>query len=130
MGTLPILTRIGFYTAGIVVSSVAIALLFKAYLMPEVYELLVKVISEKFHFKLGTVKTIYDITSCTVSVILSFTFFGMWTFVGVNWGTIVCALLNGVMIQWFTKLFDRHFEFTDSFKWRAFFEGKKKMQEV
>jgi uncharacterized protein len=67
-------------------------------------------------------KTIYDCTSCALSVVLSFVFFGFGHFEGVKLGTIICALINGSIIGLVSKFFDSHFEFKDSFPWRKYFE--------
>ncbi len=53
---------------------------------------------------------------------LSFILFGFGVFVGVNIGTVICALFNGLLIAGFTKIFDKHFVFTDKFKLRKYFE--------
>jgi uncharacterized membrane protein YczE len=53
---------------------------------------------------------------------MSFAFFGMWQFEGVNWGTIVCAVVNGWLIGQVTKLLEKHFDFRDAMKWKPYFE--------
>ncbi|MBR4426152.1 MAG: hypothetical protein IKS77_00495, partial [Spirochaetales bacterium] len=87
----------------------------------EVYELFVKEISAKYDKNIHKVKTVYDVASCMVGVIFSFTFFGLWVFEGVKWGTIVCALINGALIGICTKTFENHFEFKDAFDLRKYF---------
>ena len=56
---------------------------------------------------------------------MSFVFFGFGNFVGVRWGTILTAFLNGYVISLFSRLFARFFEFRDAFAFRSFFEGRK-----
>ena len=65
---------------------------------------------------LNKVKTVYDCTSCLVAVVMSFAFFGMWQFRGVNIGTVITALLNGTVIGLFSKLLDKKFDFYDIFR--------------
>lgn len=113
-----------WFVCGLVCCSVAISLLFQAYFMPEVYELLVKVLAEERKAPVSRVKTIYDCISCAVSVVLSFCFFGLWQFRGVNWGTVVCALVNGILIGGITKLLERRFVFVDALPLRGFFAGR------
>ena len=104
------------------VCSAGISLMFHTYFPPEVYELFVKEIALKTGKDIHRVKTVYDICSMLVGVILSFLFFGWWHFSGVKWGTLFCALVNGFIISLFTKLYERLFTFQDGLKWRGFFE--------
>lgn len=97
--------RLIYFLIGMIVCALGVALLFCTYLPPEVYELFVKELSERYHFNISKCKTIYDITSCLIAVILSFCFFGLWHFEGVKLGTIFCALVNGWIIgRWLTLL--------------------------
>lgn len=114
--------RVILYILGLLGCAIGVSLLFHTYIAPEVYELFVKEVSSTFHFNINRMKTIYDISSCAVAVIMSFCFFGLWQFEGVKVGTVICALLNGVTIGMFSKLFERFFEFKDGLKLRRFFE--------
>ncbi len=110
------------YFVGLLLTAVGVALFFRTYISPEVYELAVKEVSAKFNIKLSRFKTCYDCGSLLVSVIFSFAFFGLWHFEGIGWGTLLCALINGWIIGRADKLLGKLFDFTDKFKWRAFFE--------
>lgn len=110
------------YVLGMVACSIGISMMFHTYISPEVYELLVKELSGHFGMELHRFKQIYDISSTLVGVALSFAFFGLWHFEGVKLGTILCALINGPMIGVISAWFDKHYEFYDAKKWRAFFE--------
>ena len=105
-----------FYIAGMFLCSMGVSLLFHTYIAPEAYELFVKEVSEKFKIDIHKFKTAYDCTSCILSIVLSFIFFGMWHFEGVKLGTVICALTNGFIISLFTKLFEKHWTFKDKFK--------------
>lgn len=111
-----------WYVLGMVICSAGIALMFRTYLSPEVYELFVKELALKLGKDIHRVKTVYDITSMVIAVILSFLFFGLWHFSGVKLGTLLCALINGFIISRFSKLYGHLFDFKDGLKWRAFFE--------
>ena len=111
-----------YYLLGIVFAGLGVSMMFRTYISPEVYELLVMEISKKFGIEIHKFKTGYDFFSFILAVVLSFVFFGFGNFVGVGWGTVVCALVNGFIISRFSKLYDRIFEFKDALKWRAFFE--------
>lgn len=118
--SLPI--RIVFYILGMVACSIAVALMMHTYIAPEVYELIVKEVTDKFGWKISVFKTLYDIVSTIVAIILSFAFFGLWHFEGVKWGTFVCALVNGFLIGRISSWMDKTFEFKDGLKLRKLFE--------
>ena len=117
-----LLMRIPIYVIGMLCCTFGIALLFRTYIPPEVYELFVKEVSEKYGYNIHRCKTVYDCTSCVLSVVLSFAFFGFGVFRGISYGTVVCALVNGTLISFFSKLLDRLFVFEDGLKLKKFFE--------
>ena len=101
------------YVGGMVITSAGVAFFCRTYIAPEVYELLVELVSQKFNMPFHRLKTYYDVISCIVSVAMSLLFFGK--LVGVGWGTLVCALINGTLIGWLTKLYDRLWTYKDLF---------------
>ena len=113
--------RVLWYVVGLGLGAVSIACFFKTYIAPEVYELLVKELSEKLRKPTHKVKTVYDCVSCAAAVCMSFAFFGLWRFEGVKWGTVICALVNGWLIGRFTALYERCFTFKDARPWRKYF---------
>ncbi|MCI1722047.1 MAG: DUF6198 family protein [Lachnospiraceae bacterium] len=108
--------RILLYAAGLIVGAMGVSLLFHTYLSPEVYELFVREIAEKYGFQTHRVKMCYDCASCLLAVVLSFAFFGFGHFEGIKFGTILCALVNGWMIGRWTRLLEAKFEFRDRFR--------------
>ena len=114
--------RIVFFVLGELLCTFGVSLVLHTYIPPEAYELFVSEVSKRFHLPTGRVKWVYDITSCLVAVALSFIFFGFGVFVGVKWGTVLCALINGVIISAMIKWEDKIFDFKDGLKWRRFFE--------
>ncbi len=110
-----------YYVIGALMGPAGVAMMFRTYLPAEAYELLVKEIAEHFRFDIHKTKTVYDLISCTVGLILSFSVFGFGKFIGVSWGTIVCALINGFVVGFFSKLYEKHFTFKDGLPWRSFF---------
>ena len=108
--------RLVWYGVSTVVCSFAVSLFFKTYLPPEAYELIVKEFAEGFGWKIHRVKSVYDVSSTLLSVVLSFAFFGFGVFQGVKWGTILCALVNGFLIGQFTRLTEHFFEFKNRWK--------------
>ena len=120
VGLLPwtgILWRGIFYIAGLVICSVGVALLLRTYLPPEAYELVVKEFSQKFQMTIGKTKTIYDCCSCLLGIVLSLVFFR--GFIGVKWGTIVCAIINGWLIGRISVFLEKHFVWKDAFALRS-----------
>ena len=111
-----ILWQIIFYIVGTITCAIGVALLLHTYFPPEVYELVVKELSPKFNMTVGKIKTVYDCCSCILAVILSLCFFH--TFVGVKWGTIVCAMINGWLIGKFSYLLENNFVWKDAFSLR------------
>lgn len=116
--------RLAFYLAGMVVCSAGVSMLFNTYITPEAYELVVKEASTALNWPTHRIKTIYDLCSCAVAVLLSFIFFGLGVFEGVKLGTVFCALVNGTMIGLFSRLWNRKFTFTDALKLRPLFEKR------
>lgn len=111
-----IIWQITLYTAGLFICAVGVALLFHTYFPPEAYELFVKELSQKFNMTISKAKTIYDCCSCVLGVVLSLCFFGM--FIGIQWGTIVCAAVNGWLIGRISHFLEDTFVFRDAFPFR------------
>jgi len=103
--------RVAFYVLGMLLCSGGVAFFFHTYIAPEAYELIVKELSGAWGVGIGRFKTIYDLTSCLISVIMSFAFFGLWHFEGVKLGTIFCAVINGSIIGWMSKSMDERWNF-------------------
>jgi uncharacterized membrane protein YczE len=109
--------RILYYCFGTFLCAFAISLLLRNYLPPAAYELFVKEAAAKFQKPIATAKTIYDCASLLLSLCLSLAFFGSVQGIGI--GTVICAILNGMLIQFFTKTTDKLWSF------RHLFTGKK-----
>ena len=101
-----------FYIAGLITCAIGVALLLHTYFPPEAYELVVKELSAKFNVTIGKTKTIYDCCSCALAIVLSLCFFK--TFIGVKWGTIVCAIINGWLIGRISRLLEKKFVWKDA----------------
>ena len=110
------------YAAGITICSLGVALLFKTYFAPEVYELAVKEITMLTGRPIAVVKTTYDMASLLISVVLSFAFFGWMHFEGVKLGTLLTALINGWLIGKISDALDSRYIFRDLMELRRFFD--------
>lgn len=123
--------RIIMFVGGILLTSFAVALFFKTYLYPQVNDFFVKAVTERYGLKVSLFKTIFDLVYLAASVIMSFAFFGK--FVGISWGTLVMAAVNGTIIGFFSKLIDKIFVIEPIFKkFSSFFTIEKieKKKEV
>ena len=113
--TYTVSVRIVLYILGMALTSAGVAFFCRTHIAPEVYELFVDKISKKLRKPFHRVKIVYDGTSCLLSIVMSFALFGMGRFVGVDWGTVVCALVNGALIGLFETLYDRLWVFKEKF---------------
>ncbi len=113
--------RILLFVLGLTLCTLGISLLLGTYISPEAYELFVKKISKKYNYPLFKTKFLYDISSLTLSIILSLSFFG--SFKGIGIGTVITAVLNGRLIGMWTSFIDKHFISQDVLKLRKFFEN-------
>ena len=114
--------RVTFFVVGMPLCSLGVSMMFHTYFSPAAYEFFVKEVSGKMKVDINRFKTVYDCISCLVSILMSFAFFGLWHFVGVNIGTVITALLNGFLIGRFSQFFEGRFVFLDGFGWRRVFE--------
>ena len=105
--SLHIAARIALLVGGMVLTSLSIALFFKVYLYPQVYDFFVVAIVSRYRLKEGLTKTIFDLSFLALSLLLSFLLFG--SLVGVGWGTLAMALCNGTLIGLFSKGLDKLF---------------------
>ena len=110
----PMAVRLFLYTFGMIFCAMGVSLMFRTYIAPEVYELLVKEVSDRYTWPISRVKTVYDCISCGIAVVMSFAIFGFGQFVGVQWGTIVCALINGWIIGQWSGFWEKHYSFRDT----------------
>ena len=121
--------RVIWYVLGALLGPAGVCFMFHTYLSAEVYELLVKELSRHFGIEITKFKTWYDRGSCLVGLLMSFAIFGLWQFVGVKWGTILCAVINGPIIGVISRFYTRTFAFRDALPWRPFFTGDAPLRE-
>lgn len=107
-GSMSMPVRITFFVASALITAFSIALFFRVYLYPQVYDFFVKGITEHFKLNQTRFKTIFDLSCLTISVIMTLVFFK--SFVGIGVGTIILAIVNGSLIGGFGKLIDKFFD--------------------
>ncbi len=112
--SIPFFVRIVMYAIGMLLTSFSIALSFKTYLYPQVYDFFIKAVTLKYDVNLSLFKTCFDVTMLIISVTMSLCFFKGFTGIGV--GTMVLAVFNGFLIGFFSKQLDRYFVFKPIFR--------------
>jgi len=106
--------RLVYYLLGLYLGPLGVGLIIHSYVTPGAYESFVKELAPKFGIELGKFKTGYDLCSLLIGVILSFAFFGFGKFVGIRLGTVFCALVNGTLVAFNSRLVDKYFAFEDA----------------
>lgn len=104
-----------YFIIGLLLSALGVAFLFHTYITPESYELFVMEVSKRFNLNINRFKTIYDISSCVLAVIMSLIFFN-GKLKEVGWGTAVAAVLNGFLVGVFSRFLEKHLTFVHLFK--------------
>lgn len=107
-GSMPMPLRIVYLAVGMTVTSLSIALFFKTYICPQVYDYFVKAVSAKYGFNRTVFKRIFDAGCLVTACALSFLLFHR--LVGIGVGTVVMTLFNGLLIGLFDKLLDKTVE--------------------
>ena len=93
--------RITMVVVGIVILGFGISLAVIANVIMNSGEAFVKAISDTWNREFGNVKIAFDILCVIISIILSLIFFD-FTIVGTREGTIISALLTGMVVKFFT----------------------------
>ncbi len=112
--------RLVAYLVGDLVTCMGVTFIFRTYIPPEAYEMVVKELAGHFRWKLHTVKTVYDVASLAAAVLLSFLLLGSLQGIGI--GTVLTAFLNGTLIRLFAALFEKNWKFEDKLAYRRSFE--------
>lgn len=105
VGTAPMPVRIVFLIAGMVLTSLSVALLFHVYIYPQVYDFFVKGVAARYQLNRTRFKQGFDASCLIVSVGMSLLLFG--AFNGIGWGTLLMTACNGVIIGFFDRLIGR-----------------------
>lgn len=97
--------RIFAFAVGSVIISIAIAFVFRTTMPPQVYELIVTEISDRYNLNKSKTKLVNDIVMLAVTVVLSRALTHAWTGVGI--GTVIVTFVNAPMISFFGKIIDK-----------------------
>lgn len=109
-----IYVRIIYFIVGLLLSAFGISFLFHTYITPESYELFVMEVSKRFNLNVNRFKTIYDISSCVLAIIMSLIMFN-GKLIEIGWGTVVAALLNGFFVGVFSRFLEKRLKFVHRF---------------
>lgn len=121
--SMAMILRIIFFTAGMLLTSLAIAMFYRTYFYPQVYDFFVKGISTKYKKNTTKFKTAFDAGCLAVSLIMTLLMFKK--FVGIGVGTVIITALNGILIGFFGKFIDKHITVKPFFKKTADYFGKQ-----
>lgn len=91
---------------GTVVLGIGIAITVSVNVIMNSGEAFVKAISDKTGKEFGSVKTVFDISCVSLSVILSLIFF-RGKILGTREGTLIAAVFTGVCVKFFMKIINR-----------------------
>ena len=116
-----IIVRLGCFIMGLLFNSAGVSMHFHTYLPPAAYEFFVKEVSGKLQIDINKFKRGFDLTCCMVSIIMSFSFFGLWQFEGIKFGTIVCAVFNSFAIAGWSKFLEQKWDIKDKWAYRSKF---------
>lgn len=94
--------RIVMVVIGIVILGFGISLAVIANVIMNSGEAFVKAISDTFHRNFGNVKIAFDVLCVITALVLSLIFFD-FTIVGTREGTIISALLTGMVVKFFSS---------------------------
>ncbi len=141
--------RAALFALGTLCISFAVAVSVRTYLAAAVYELFVKEVSDRYGWRFGRVKWVYDFINLAISIALSLVLFGGGVFShfsfaalgeaildgfileGIGVGTFVAALVNGPCIGLIGRFLDRYVTPVPLFpRLAAFMEPKKQEKKT
>lgn len=96
------LSRLFMVIVGIIILGFGISLSVAANVIMNSGEAFVKVISDKIHKQFGNVKIAFDVICVVLALALSLVFFN-FSIVGTREGTIISALLTGIVVKLFSS---------------------------
>ena len=105
-GALPLPLKIVYFVCGMTLTSLSIAMIFRVYLYPQVYDFFVKGLSERYHLNRTRFKQGFDVSCLLVSCVMTLLLFRK--FVGVGFGTLIMTACNGFLIGFFGKWLEKH----------------------
>lgn len=91
---------------GVIILGFGISLSVIANVIMNSGEAFVKAISDKYNKNFGNIKICFDVINVLLAVVLSIIFFN-FTIVGTREGTVISALLTGVVVKFFVNILEK-----------------------
>lgn len=113
-GSLPFASRATLYLIGLFLTAASVAMFFKSYMYPQVYDFFVRGVSTHFGIRRLKFKLSFDFCSLFTAVAMSFAFFGRLNGIGV--GTLITTCTMGFLLEFFFGIYDKYFEFPPLFE--------------
>lgn len=107
-GSMSMSIRIVFFIAGMILTGISVAMLFRTYIYPQVYDFFVKAVSDVRKIERTKLKRGFDAVCFALACVMTLILFK--DFVGIGWGTIIMTLTNGILIGKAGDLFDFLFD--------------------
>ncbi len=107
-GSMSMPLRIIFLILGMLLTAFSVAILFRTYIYPQVYDFFVKAVSQVKNIDRTKLKRVFDFVCFSLAIVMTFIFFGR--LVGVGWGTVVMTVFNGILIGKAGEIIDRYCE--------------------
>jgi len=105
--------RVLVFVAGMLLTSLGVALFMNTYLAPCAYDYFVRTVVQEKQLDLRKFKLGFDAAFLLISVALTLVLFRR--FIGITWGTLVIVVCNGNIIAFLNKWMNKHFDFYDVF---------------
>ena len=112
-GSMAMPVRITLFVCGMLLTAFSVALFYRTYLYPQVYDFFVKGISARVSLNRTKCKIVFDVCSLAAALALSLLFFRRFNGIGI--GTLIMTAFNGLLIGAFGKAIDRLFVFEPLF---------------
>ena len=107
--------RVIILVFALVLGPFGFVLMSHTYISPIIYILYQDELSDAIGKSKNTVFWTYSLVSCGFALFLSFYFFGMWEFIGVNIGTILYTLSTILLHEPMEHFVEKHYKFRDKY---------------
>lgn len=113
-GSMSLAWRLFLYVVGNLLTGLSVAMFFKSYMYPQMYDFFVRGVSAHYAVARLKFKLCFDFSCLCIGLVLSFAFFGRLNGIGI--GTVITSCVTGFIIEFFYKVLDKYFEFPPIFE--------------
>lgn len=107
--------KIFLIVISLIIGPIGYVLMSHSYISPIIYILYYTELAEEINKSKNFVFWTYNLISCGFAIFLSFYFFGIWTFVGVNIATILYTLSTILLHEPIENFIEKHYKFRDKY---------------